>query len=306
MKQFFKTIITFLIPIFLIVLFSVLLLRGLSIVVINNSKQYNFKEDIGILFLGDSHITNSVADSLIPNSLNLSKMSEPYYFTLQKLKFISKKHKIGKVVLGYSYHNIAPYYDEFINGNLSSVMPHKLFFCLEFKEQLQVLYWNKKKLLFILKKILITFYYQYYNFESKKTEYGFSDGFYNKFYNSTANFNSIKKRINFQYYSHSKDAQWSGLNILYLNKLIRFCKSNNIELILLNTPLHPEYLKNVPARFKFYLKKTARENNLKLINLENFNLPSMSYTKDGDHLSYSGAIIFSKKLLDFSVLNDIY
>ena len=57
--------------------------------------------------MGDSHVTNAVIDTLIPNSLNVSKISESYYYTFQKLKFITSKSKINYVVLGFSYHNLS-------------------------------------------------------------------------------------------------------------------------------------------------------------------------------------------------------
>ena len=126
MRRFSRSLLIFLAPITLFVLIFLGFILGISKIVISHSNQYKFKENIELLFLGDSHITYSVIDSLVPNSLNLSKRSEPYYYTLQKLKFVSKKIKIRKIILGYSDHNISAYYDEFINGNLSLVIPHKI------------------------------------------------------------------------------------------------------------------------------------------------------------------------------------
>jgi hypothetical protein len=268
----------------------------LSKIVISNSSQYVFDKDIELLFLGDSHITNSVIDSLVPNSLNLSKRSESYYYTLQKLKFVSKKSKIKKVILGYSDHNITAYYDEFINGHLSLVMPHKLFFILDFKEKLRVLNWNKTKLISFFKQIVLSAYYQYQNHENSKLEYWFSDGFHNSFKETEANVFAIKKRISFQFYKSKKLIRLSDLNIFYLKEIISFCIEHNIELIFLKTPLHLEYCSRVPEMFKFKYKNLIKENNIRLINLEKLNLTDSNYVPDGDHVTLQGAEITTRAL----------
>ena len=269
-----------------------------SKIVLKYSNQYRFGKNIEILFLGDSHITNAVIDSVAPNFLNLSKRSEPYYFTFQKLKFVSKKTKIKKVILGFSNHNITAYYDEFINGNLSLVMPHKLFFFLNFKEKLRVLNWNKSKLLSLIKKIVLSAYYQYNNDEESKLEFWFSDGFYNSFNKTEANVSAINKRINFQFYTSKSLIKLSDLNLVYLKEIIFFCKDHNIELIFLKTPLHQEYYSRIPEFFKSRYKNLINENNIQLINFEKLKLPNSCYVPDGDHVNVQGAEITTRLLLE--------
>ena len=139
----------------------------------HNHLQYPSEENIELLFLGDSHITNAVIESIMQNAVKLSQRSEPYYYTYQRLKFVSNNSKIEKIILGYSYHNISSYYDNFMSGHLSIVIPHKLFFCLEFSEKLRVLNWNRKKLILVLKKTFKSFYHQCYNITDEKGEYSF-------------------------------------------------------------------------------------------------------------------------------------
>ena len=102
--------------------------------------------------------------------------------------------------MGYSYHNISSYYDEFISGHLSAVIPHKLFFCLEFSEKLRVLYWNRKKLILVSKKIFKSFYHQYYNLVEEDDEYSFYDGYNNPFEHEKVNLKNLQSRISFQFY----------------------------------------------------------------------------------------------------------
>ena len=299
MKKFIKSILSFLIPISTCLFLFFLIITLSTQILTSSSKQYKFQENIELLFLGDSHITNAVIDSLIPNAVNLAKRSEPYYYTYQRLKFISNNSKIEKVILGYSYHNISSYYDEFISGYLSAVMPHKLFFCLEFSEKLRVLNWNRKKLILVSKKIFKSFYHQYYNLVEENDEYSFYDGYNNPFKNEKVNLKSLQNRIFFQFYSKDKVTDFAGLNIIYLKKIIDFCQEKNIELSFLVTPLHPTYISKVPSTFKYKFHDFAFENKIDLIDLESLNLSDSLYVPDGDHVNMRGAEFTSAYLKDF-------
>lgn len=298
MKIFIKALHTFFIPIVLFLVFFLTAMVLISKIVTSHSNQYDFDKNIEILFMGDSHITNTVIDSLIPEALNLSKRSEPYYYTFQKLKFLTKSSKINKLVLGYSYHNISGYYDEFINGHLSTVMPHKLFFTLDLNEQLRVINWNKRKILLLFKKIILSAYYQYFENKSKKLDYWFFDGYDNPFRESKVNLNSLEKRIKFQFYLNQKVINFADLNIHYFKKITSYCKERDIDLYLLETPLHKEYLNRVPSSFKSKLLEISSKENLQVINLENLNLSDSSFVPDGDHVSAKGSIITTNKLLE--------
>ena len=298
MKTFIRALYIFFIPIVLSLIFFLTALVLISKIVSSHSNQYDFDKNIETVFMGDSHITNTVIDSLIPKALNLSKRSEPYYYTFQKLKFLTKNSKINKLILGCSYHNISNYYDEFINGHLSTVMPHKLFFTLELSEQLRVINWNKGKILLLFKKIILSAYYQYFENKSKKLDYWFIDGYYNPFRKSKVNLNSLEKRIKFQFYLNQKVINFADLNIIYLKKIIDFCKEKNIELSFLITPLHPLYNSNIPSIFKYRFHDFALQNNVNLINLEALNLSDSCYVPDGDHVTTKGAEITTRALIE--------
>ena len=296
MKKLLKSLIIFSAPIIILVLLFFMVIIGISELVVKNSNQYKYSGNIDILFLGDSHITNAVIDSLIPNSLNASKTSETYYYTFQKLKFISSKSNIKSVVLGYSYHNISAYQDFYTNGSLSYLANHS-FFSLDLKEKIRVLNWNKKKLLYFLKELIKSAEYQFKNRKNSTLERSYLDGFYNEFKYSRYNYHSTEKRITYQFKSSSnKFYRFSELNLFYFYKIIKFCNNNNIELILLNTPLHQEYIKKVPNVFITKYNNIVIKKNLQLINLENIDLSDSCYVADGDHVSCKGAQILTRKL----------
>jgi len=297
MNKFIKSIISFLTPTLSCLFLFFIIIIIISQVLVRESKQYQFEENIEFLFLGDSHIANAVIDSLIPNSFNLSKRSEPYYYTYHKLKFVTSKSRIKKILLGYSYHNVSSYYDEFINGNLSAVMPHKLFFCLDLKEQLRVLHWNRKKLLLVLKKIFLSSYHQFYNLEKEKNDYWFYDGYNNPFVEEKVDTINIQNRILFQFYKEKKVAGFADLNIVYLNKIIDLCQEKNIEIYFIITPLHPLYVKKIPNIFKSKLNEFIVKKDINLIDLEGLNLSDSCYVPDGDHVTIKGAEITTRALI---------
>ena len=68
-----------------------------------------------------------------------------------------------------------------------------------------------------------------------------------------------------------------------------FCKTKNIKLFLLNTPLHSIYRSGIPVQYQNELIRFLKTNQVQTIDLSKFDLPSTSFQPDGDHLNSSGA-----------------
>lgn len=299
MKNFFKSIFIFFSPILSLCLAVSIALIMVSKYVIKNSNQYFIPQNIEIIFLGDSHITFSVIDSLIPNSSNLSNLGEPYYYSFQKLKYVVKNQNIKHVVLGVSYHNISSYYEELINGNISTVFPPKIFFCLDFIEKLRVISWNRNKLFFLFRELIKSVENKCYNLEPANNKYSFSNGFKNNLYYEKVRTKKVKNRAHSQFFTSQNQLQsFSYINIYYLKKIISYCKENNLKITLLTTPLHSDYLRLVPHEFRSELKEIINKNNVQLINLENLVLNDSCYAHDGDHLTLKGARKMTDSLLN--------
>jgi hypothetical protein len=176
-------------------------------------------------------------------------------------------------------------------------MPQKLFFCLDFSEQLRVLNWNRKKLFLVLKNIFISAYYQYYNLENKKNDYWFYDGYNNTFAFAQVKLKHLEDRILFQFYKNEIASEFADLNIIYLNKIITFCKNKNISLTFLTTPLHYQYTKKIPNKFKSKFNSFDSKNRINRINLENLILSDSCFVPDGDHVTIKGAEITTRILM---------
>lgn len=292
MNFFLKSVLFFLAPIIFVITFIVIGLSVLSINVINNTENYKLKKNVEYIFLGDSHITHSIIDSMIPNSINLACNSEPYYYTFQKLKYITRKIKPKKVYLGFSYHNISLYYDNLINGNLAGAMPKKIFFCLDLFEKFRVINWNKNQLIVLFKNIInaalnsednLLFADRHIGLEGK-------EGIIKS---------HVHNRIKNQYYSENNLAGISKMNLFYFNKIISFCSKNQIEIILIKTPLHKEYDNHVPVFYKKLYEEILTKSDLELLDLKLVNLPDSSFAFDGDHVTVHGANLITNKLIEF-------
>lgn len=301
MENFLKSIFLFLFPIINLFVIFILWAVFISKLIQEISPQFKLKENTVTLFSGDSHIVGSITDTLYPNSKNIGLRSESYYHTYNKLKFFTSKNKVKQIVLGLSYHNFSSYYDEFINGFFSSKVSTNIFLSLSLKEKLRVLYWNRLKLFHFLKEVnkcALNLYLN--NYDSK---YNFIDGFNIFHFNTGFDQKACKERVLLQYYKGDKLRDFSDFNIFYLNKIIEMCEEKKIELFLLTTPLHQNYIKKVPIKFikKYYSfldKKRVYQINSKInfINLENIKLKDSCFSPDGDHLSNMGIKGFNYKL----------
>ena len=299
MKNFFKSIFIFFSPLLFLCLGVSIALIIVSKYVIKNSNQYDIIQNKELIFLGDSHITFSIIDSLIPNSSNLSNLGEPYYYTFQKLKYVVKNQNIKHVVLGVSYHNISYYYEELINGNSSTVFPIKIFFCLDFIEKLRVVSWNRKKLFFLFREIINSVDNKCSNLNPVDDKYSFSTGYKNNLFDEKVIIKNVENRAHSQFFTSQNQLQsFSYNNIYYLKKIISFCKENSLKITALTTPLHPEYLRLVPHKFSSELKEIIKKNNVQLINLENLELNDSCYAHDGDHLTLKGARRMTDSLIN--------
>ena len=254
---------------------------------INNKAINNFKvRNKTTLFLGDSHIQQAINNNLIPNTLNLSQFSESYYFTYFKTKRILKANpSIKKIYLGFSFHNISSYFDDFIFGKYSKDIAAKYFFILPKNEKIRIINENSKNISTLITHTLINGF-----------EISFFGKYDNKFDNVSSNELSMNKRLKQQFYELNKVRDFSFINIKYLVKIIELCKKHKIKLTLINTPLHTYYKHRIPKVFLKKYNEIINHYNLEIINFNDLNLDNSCFVPDGDHVSIKGANIVSKKL----------
>lgn len=271
-----------------------LLVAG-HIIAIKKVNSYHPEKNISICFIGDSHIQKAIDDKLVPNSKNFGKSAEQYLHSYYKIKLLLRdKQQIKKIYLGFSYHNLSSYSDEFIDGEKTAFVGPKYFFLLPKKEQFEMLksaQENRNVLLKNLVKELV-------NSNLKKTKNLEFIGFYlNKFKNSSADVKSINKRIRQHFYKENKIIPFSEKNIYYLNRIVELCKKNNVELEIINAPLHPIYKSKIPEKYIHYYDNFCKKNNLKVLDFSEMKLLEDCYIFDGDHVSSKGSEILTEHFI---------
>ena len=287
MKQFLKNILVFTsIP-------MICLIIGLIMIFyISKTIDYKLNKSIKEIYIGDSHIQCAVNDSLLINSRNVSTNSESFYFSYYKLKkLIEENQNIKKVYLGASYHSLSNYYDDAISGKYSPSVSPKYFYILPIKEQFKLICWNVKNLPKFIKGVLLISYR--YLFKDVTFDYG---GYLNNFTNSMAMKSSMEKRLHLQYYSGKKN-NFSEINLIYLTKIIVLCKASKIDLVLLNTPLHPYFRSKVPIIYINKFNEIVNTQNLNVIDFSDLTFSDSCFIPDGDHLSVKGAFQLTKELV---------
>jgi len=264
-----------------------------------NNKIFNeFKIDKNIttVFIGDSHIQQAVNDKIVNNSINLSQNSESYYFSFNKIDGLIKNNtSIKKIYLGFSYHSLSSYNEDFVFGKFSKDISARYFFILPLSEKLKFIRYNSKDILAYFKNILIN---GVHNVVVKNNQCSFLGSYENNFKNTTVNRSSMDKRLLFQFYSHGKLDPFSTYNIFYLNKIISLCKTNKIELVLLNTPLQNYYEEKIPVEYKAKYREIIENSGLQMLNLNGLPLNDSCFIPDGDHVSQKGALLLSNYLAD--------
>tara|TARA_B100000963_G_C22554700_1_gene638495 strand:- start:14 stop:904 length:891 start_codon:yes stop_codon:yes gene_type:complete len=292
MKTFLKKIFYFSLLILTLIVFSYLyVLNNFSKV----DDQFRFSRENKSIYLGDSHIETSLIDSMLPTVINCSKISESVYFSYYKLKYIlSKKNNLSKVYLGLGFHSISGYFDDYTIGNQSVYVSPKYYFLLPNDERVHSVLSNFFELPSFYKSVIES---SYHNTINKDCD--FIGGYYNRFKNFKADSSNIKIRIQAQFYKIEDELRgYSEMNLDYLKRIKKLCDNNNLELFVVNSPVHSYYKTQIPEKFinKYY--SVLKENEIGLIDYSDFKLVDKDYTPDGDHVTLSGALKWTKELRD--------
>ena len=140
MNLFVKRLLLFL-GVFFIVLFVIF--SRINYLIDEHNRELKIERNVESVFFGDSHIEMAINDSLTLNSMNFGLQSESYYFTYYKIRFLLKhKHSVRKIYVGFSYHNLSSYYDDYVSGKDSKDVTPKYFFILPFFEKVRILFYN--------------------------------------------------------------------------------------------------------------------------------------------------------------------
>ncbi|MEE9573070.1 MAG: hypothetical protein V3W20_08490 [Candidatus Neomarinimicrobiota bacterium] len=284
MKSFFnKTMLFISVPTILLIL-TFLLLNYYN----NKFIESEISSTVTTLFIGDSHIQKSIDDKLITTAINISQSSESFYYSYYKLdKILKANPSIKRIYLGFSYHSLSSYYDEFVFGKYSKNISSRYFFILPLSEKFKLFKYNFRKLPIYIKEV---YKHGIMNIFKTGNNYSFLGQYENKFENVSAVQNSMDKRLLLQFYNNNRLINFSESNISYLIKIIDLCDKNKVELITLNTPLHSYYKSKIPMEYLKKYNEIISQNRIVTINFDELVLDDSCFIPDGDHVSEKGAL----------------
>ncbi len=258
-----------------------------------NSYGYKIEENKNVLILGDSHTEYAIDDDLFKNSINLSHSADSYFYSYLKIRKMKKENpQINTLILALSNHNLLIEYEDRWIFNTSHIKSKfRIYtdlmklpdFCFLFKSNpsgvIQGIIESPKYSIKLLFKGVL-----------KERDLG-------KF--QASNRNRLKEDIEQRRKNKKqRSLEYSSVEKKYLFSIIDFCNRNNVKLIFINTPLHPEYTKKKAKELQvlneFYNSNLSK---FKFLNYSNFDVPDDCY-QDLDHLNAKGAKLFTAHLVN--------
>lgn len=274
------------------VLFLILLVLINLVIFLPTNYYYNilyYKNISGsnksVFLLSDSHGHSLGNYTEAYNVKNLSYPSDSYIDMYRKLRFIHNTDSIRKVYLSVGDRLFTEYRDNSNNHERS-------IFLLSYSD-----YDNTFKFLFeqYVNRFLIyptSKQYSFFKnmlFKKLRISKIRSKTDWSELTPSGKDFQASKRLKKFLFGTKSK------LQIQYLESIIKFCKKNNIELILIKFPLTKEFRTN-PGFEKFDFCDIPILKSLNIIDYNKIFFDNDEFFKDQDHLNNIGAEEFSKIL----------
>lgn len=266
---------------------------------IQEPRLLKLKDNIDVVFSGDSNVECSVNDKLISNSINIATSGEAYFYSYAKIKaLLEHNYQIKKVFLGYS------------PGKLSKYIESRWLFSEEFiiekvRNYNYVLSGSEKKILFksnskayiqgLLQSVLFNFTGFLSSIRLKRpNEKIYKFGGY-KYLER----NKLKEDIERQSLidpDEELQKQPGQFQEKYLTMISELCKKMSVELILLDTPKY-QYLPSSEKDTSGYpnIRNFKSVPSDPILDLSHLILPDSCFA-DITHLNYKGAKIFSEYL----------
>lgn len=296
--------------IFLIVLIIIILILNLFYInfvfneknIHRNYEQFlqTDKNNLKIIFFGDSHPARAINPKYINKSFNFAVPSEIYEQTFIKVKWILENYPtVDTFVIPYDYHSFNsyrsnPYYDKkhwlnFISVKSLSKLSNSSQFAIMVDKYLPIIGKGTEILSYVKNKENKTEIYLGWQKETKE----FTD-----------NENMTKSAIN------RVDSQLVGYPDIKDKKLfnsfiktIYLLEKNDKKIILIKYPLTEEYLSAVKKKglnnTSFYQEEQYLLENIKklyILDYQDYFSKNKTIFSDQDHLNDKGAKVFSKKV----------
>ena len=241
------------------------------------------------VFLGNSTVEGALVDSIIPGTYNFARSAETYDMIYAKLKLLKNYNpKLKNVIV--TLDGPILYSDTYISHGSPKAVLLEQFSGKDWLNNFK--YYSVES----DKQFISTLYHFYnirpmllYTFGIPGGEENYLGGFRPIERNNLENdLEEIKNGGDLMGYETDLPP-W--INIYYLDKIVDYCRKNDLDLVFLTTPRH----KSIWYDTRYIDFYNNLDNGIPLLDFYKEELPDSFYA-DVTHLNQAGAIYFSKKL----------
>jgi hypothetical protein len=259
------------------------------------------EQGVDSVILGDSHTAWAINDAGMAGVRNVSHNAEGYKYTYAKLRhLLDTEPGIRRVYLGFSYHNLSAYFDEYVVGPTFVQFMERYLGVMGPADYVELGRNGPGTVSAMVRKVLREGLPL--GLRRKCLLYGrFSD----EPMNGVFNLASAERRIADQYFQDGRLQGQSRLNLEYLERIVGLLRERDVELVLLNTPLHPEYARRVPAQFRELHDRFIGEHALAHYDFSGLELSDAEFLPDGDHTNFRGATLTSRRFAEYHAAHPI-
>lgn len=245
-------------------------------------------EDKSVLIAGGSSPQKSLNPKYFGDAQNIAQPAEPYILTFWKLKRIFNTYTPDTLILGFGPYNIAKFNDfKFSTNEWSGELFKRSYLIENFNEidnripvDYSIFYKTViKQIAFYPQRNHIKFIGEYSN-------------------NTESDISSWKAAIKRHYFLNKKELGFSNIAISYLDSIKNLCNSKQIKLVLVSSPVHKNYLENIPKPiWDKYLEliKSYKKKHL-VIDKTSTKYPDSLFL-DATHLNEYGATRFTNEII---------
>ena len=250
------------------------------------------------LICGDSHGQTALSDRVMPGAANCCQSAEHLLYTEQKLRLLLPGNPgVRTVLLVLSYHSFSAMYDRYIlSSPLTDVMYPQFFMMLDPAAQWFIARRDPRGLRRAMPAIVgenastVTAW--------RLSGYPFWGGYYDSD-RSRLSDAVVAATIERHYYEGGAAQGFARYQAPYLERIVRLCAEHHVQLVLVSTPLSPQYLARVPRKFIDHYDSTVAAlagMGVELLDYHDLNVP-MDWYGDGDHLNARGAGSFTRRVM---------
>lgn len=262
----------------------------LSNKIIDSKKIFNLPNKINYLVLGHSHPEGAFNDSLIANTKNLAQSGELYFYTYLKIqKILTDNKQIKTVFLEFTNNEIISDMEKWTKSDEQIVYRIPKYAPIMDVEDYN--YIVPKNTMAFIKSLPIVFRNNVNTIIFKYDDFVASNDWGKYYYNKRQHLDFLLK-VEKQKSIKNDFSKFNDVNLFYLDKILNFCKTNDVKIYLIRSPFHkqePVYMAN-ENKFAEILK--TKYINQTFLDFKDFPLLNDEYG-DLDHLNYKGARKFS-------------